>query len=216
MVHRLEYDVDPKTKEIAKDYRRWVVQKNRIGRSREFYFEEDNGDLKLRDNQQVFPNCTAAIVEVLMSCFIDGQEEVSRGQIVSSVEASGKTVDNCLSNAVKAKHPEICRCHRGKYKLAPRMQESLKGLRVDREEVSKNSLSDCVVSTSRQVPDGKSGSSEFLPRENIGKSPDANGCNGSSTNSSRQGDLSIEQVPCEGSSLVQLVRVGSGHDVEAS
>ena len=135
---------------------------------------------------------------------------------MSSVEASAKTLENCLAKAVAAKHPEICRVRRGKYKLAPRIQESLKSVRVDREKVSKNSLSDCVVSTSRQVPDGKSGSSEFLPRENVGKSPDANGCKGSSTNSSRQGDLSIEEVPCEGSSLVQFVRVGSGHDVEAS
>ena len=30
MVHRLEFDIDPKTKEVAKDYRRWVVQKNRL------------------------------------------------------------------------------------------------------------------------------------------------------------------------------------------
>ena len=105
MVHRLEFDVDPKTKEVAKDYRRWVVQKNRLGRCREFFFEEDSGDVKLRANQQVFPNCTAAIVEVLMACFLEGQEEVSRGQIGSSVDASGKTGDErkkfmsqCLSN----------------------------------------------------------------------------------------------------------------------
>ncbi len=145
MVHRLEYDIDPKTKEVAKDYRRWVVQKNRLGRCREFYFEEDSGDIKLRANQQVFPNCTAAIVEVLMACFRDGQEEVSRGQIVASVDATGKTVDNYLSKVVKAKHPEICRRNRGKYKLAPRLQEALKSVRVDREEVLETPFSLTVL-----------------------------------------------------------------------
>ena len=215
MVHRLEFDIDPNTKEVAKDYRRWVVQKNRLGRCREFYFEEDSGDLKLRDKQEVFPNCTAAIVEVLMACFLGGQTEVSRGQIVSSVDATGKTVDNCLSKAVKAKHPEICRCNRGNYKLAPRLQEGLKSVRVDREEVSEKPLSDCDVSTSRQVPDGKSGSSEFFPREDVGKSPDSNGCNGSGASSPRQGELPYVEVPVEGSSFVELVPLGSGHDVEA-
>lgn len=215
MVHRLEYDVDPKTKEVAKDYRRWVVQKNRLGRCREFYFEEDSGDVKLRDKQEVFPNCTAAIVEVLMACFLEGQEEVSRGQIVSAVDATGKTVDNCLSKAVKAKHPEICRCKRGKYKLAPRLQEGLKGVRVDREEVSEKPLSDCVVSTSRQVPDGNFGSSEFFPREIVGKSLDASGCNGSGGVSSRQEELPYREVRVESSSLVELKRFGSSHDMEA-
>lgn len=215
MVHRLEFDIDPKTKEAAKDYRRWVVQKNRLGRCREFFFEEDSGDVKLRANQQVFPNCTAAIVDALMACFLEGQEEVSRGQIVASVDATGKTVDNCLSKAIKAKHPEICRCKRGKYKLAPRLQEGLKSVRVDREEVSEKPLYNCDVSTSRQVPDGKSGSSEFFPREDVGKSLDANGCNGSGAGSPRQGDLSIVEVPVDGGSFVELKRIGSGHDVEA-
>jgi archaellum biogenesis ATPase FlaH len=214
MVHRLEYDIDPKTKEVAKDYRRWVVQKNRLGRCREFYFEEHSGDVKLRDKQEVFPNCTAAIVEVLMACFLEGQTEVSRGQIVSSVDATGKTVDNCLSKAVKAKHPEICRCNRGKYKLAPRLQEALKDVRVDREEVSEKPLSDCDVSTSRQFPDGKSGSSEFFPRENVGKSPNTNGCNGSGAGSSRRGEFVYGELE-DGCSLVELKRIGSSYDVEA-
>lgn len=134
MVHRLEYDVDPQTKEVAKDYRRWVLQKNRTGRGREFYFEEDSGVLKLRDNQQLFPNCTAQLVNVLRDYFLHGQEEVSKGELVSSVETSAKTVENCLAKAVAAKHPEICRVRRGKYKLAPRIQESLKSVRVDREK----------------------------------------------------------------------------------
>jgi len=154
---------------------------------------------------------------------LEGQEEVSRGQIVSSVDATGKTVDNCLSKAVKAKHPEICRCKRGKYKLAPRLQEGLKGVRVDREEVSEKPLSDCDVSTSRQVPDGKSGSSEFFPRENVGKSPNTNGCNGSGAGSPRRGELVYgvdfvygESVDgSDGSSLVELKRIGSSYDVEA-
>ena len=124
-----------------------------------------------------------------MSCFLAGQEEVSRGQIVASVDATGKTVDNCLSKAVKAKHPEICRSNRGRYKLAPRLQAGLKSVQVDREEVPEKPLSDCDVSTSRQVPDGKSGSSELFPRENVGKSSEISDCNGFGAGSSRQGDL---------------------------
>ena len=215
MVHRLEYDIDPKTKEVQKDYRRWVVQKNRIGRCREFYFEEDSGDLKLRAKQEVFPNCTAQLVDVLMGCFFEGQEEVSKGQLVASVDYSAKTVENCLAKAVAAKHPEICRVRRGKYKLAPRIQEALKSVQVDQGEVSEKPLSDCVVSSPRQTPIGGSEDSENPLRGNVGGSPGPNGCNGSGASSPLQGDLSYMEVPVEDCSLVELVSFGSGHDVEA-
>ena len=215
VVHRLEYDVDPQTKEVAKDYRRWVLQKNRTGRSREFYFEEDSGVLKLRDNQQVFPNCTAQLVNVLRDYFLHGQEEVSKGELVSSVETSAKTVENCLAKAVAAKHPEICRVRRGKYKLAPRIQESLKSVRVDREKVSKNSLSDCVSSSPRQTPIGGLGVSENPPRGNVGRSLEPSACNGLKGSSPHQGELSIEEIPINGCSLREIRCFGSGHDVEA-
>ena len=215
VVHRLEYDVDPQTKEVAKDYRRWVVQKKRLDRSREFYFEEDSGVLKLRDNQQVFPNCTAQLVNVLRDYFLHGQEEVSKGELVSSVETSAKTVENCLAKAVAAKHPEICRVRRGKYKLAPRIQESLKSVRVDREKVSKNSLSDCVSSSPRQTPIGGLGVSENPPRGNVGRSLEPSACNGLKGSSPHQGELSIEEIPINGCSLREIRCFGSGHDVEA-
>ena len=215
IVHRLEFDIDPKTKEIAKDYRKWVVQKNRLGRCREFYFEEDSGDLKLRDNQQVFPNCTAAIVEVLMTCFMEGQEEVSKGQIVTSVEHSTKTVENCLAKAVAAKHPEICRVRRGKYKLAPRIQEALKGGCVDRGEFLNISLSDCVLSSPRQTPIGGSGVQRNPLVGNVGGLLETNGSNGSEAITPHGGKYLIEELPLEGSELVELKRIGSGYDVEA-
>ena len=214
MVHRLEFDIDPKTKEPIKGYRRWVVQKNRLGRCREFYFDEDSGEVKLRDKQEVFPNCTAQLVDVLMGCFLEGQEEVSKGQLVTSVEHSAKTVENCLAKAVAAKHPEICRVRRGKYKLAPRIQEGLKSVQVDRGEVSEKPLSDCVVSSPRQTPDGGSGVCQKLPRGKVLGFPAANGCNGSGASSPHQGDLHWGE-PVEGCSLVELKRLGSGHDVEA-
>ena len=215
MVHRLEFDMDAKTKKVEKDYRRWVVQKNRLGRCREFYFEEDSGDLKLRAKQEVFPNCTAQLVDVLKVCFLEGQEEVSKGQIVTSVEHSAKTVENCLAKAVAAKHPEICRVRRGKYKLAPKLQEALKSAQVDGGEVSKKALSDSVVSSPRQTPDRCSEVSEKPLRGNVGGSPATNSCNGSGASSPRQG-VSYIEVPIEGDPwVVELRRIDTSNDVEA-
>ena len=95
------------------------------------------------------------------------------------------------------------------------MQEEVsKGAQVYREEVSRNSLSDCVLPTSRQVPDGESGDPEFLPRENVGNSPFVNGCNGFGSSSPRQVELPYEEVPSHGSGLVELRRIGSSYDVE--
>ena len=151
---------------------------------------------------------------VLMGCFLEGQEEVSKGQLVTAVENSPKTVENCLAKAVAAKHPEIRRVRRGKYKLAPRIQEALKGVQVDRGEVSEKPLSDCVVSSPRQTPDGGSGVRQKPPRGKVGGLPAANGCNGSGASSPHQGDLHWGE-PVEGCSLVELKRLGSSHDVEA-
>ena len=113
MVHRLEYNIDPKTKEVAKDYQRWVVQKNRTGRRREFYFEEDIGVLKLRDNQQVFPNCTAQLVNVLRDYFLHIQEEVSKGEansppLVDEIEISLLTMSKKDKSAARSYTDDNC------------------------------------------------------------------------------------------------------------
>ena len=60
-------------------------------------------------------------------------------------------------------------------------------VRVDRGEVSEKPLSDCVVSSPRQTPDGGSGVCQKPPRGKVWGFPAANGCNGSGASSPLRG-----------------------------
>ena len=88
---------------------------------------------------------------------MQGQTEVSKGELVSSVEHTSKTVENCLAKAVAAKHPEICRVRRGKYKLAPRIQETHKNDQAHRGKKLKTLSLTGLLVPPLQPPVGGSG-----------------------------------------------------------
>jgi len=178
IVHRISKE-ESKDGSFVQNRRWWEVKKNRLGKCRKFAYELREGDLTVAMGEERVGNCLAQVVDVLTSAWQQGIESLSRADLVEGICLRGgpsiKTVDNTLSNATHAKHPEICRVNgkRGHYKLAPRMVGALRGCIVNGKEQDQTSLYDRVLVSSRQVPVGTSQGKHEFPKEIIGKSSNA-------------------------------------------
>jgi len=176
MVHRIRKEEQGDGSTIS-NQRRWAVTKSRMGPCREFDYQLKDGFLELCPHQQVVGNCLAHVVEALSNAWtLQQKDSLYRTELIERICLAGgpsrSTLDNTLSTATKAKHPEICRAGRGRYKLAPRVLELLKGRIANGKEQAKTPFPDRDLSISRQVPIGKSGTSRDFPGKNDGKSVD--------------------------------------------
>jgi hypothetical protein len=131
MVHRISKE-EQKDGSIVNSRRHWSVTKSRMGPGRDFDYQLNHGELTVCANQEVVGNCLARVVDVLAGALqLEGKDSLSRADLAQRVCSHGgpsqKTLDNTLSTATKAKHPEVCRAGHGRYKLAPRIAEALKG-----------------------------------------------------------------------------------------
>jgi archaellum biogenesis ATPase FlaH len=188
----------------SRDLRRWVVKKCRVpGVAREFRFflNHDAGQLELCPEVERVSDCRAAITEVVSQSLKNGEPTLARGEIVSRCWArwgySQKSVDNSLSQMVAAKHPEVVRAaKRGHYRLAPRMVQALSQYTSlsEGKEQGEIVVTDRVLGTSLQVPEGTQRNLSEYPRET----------RRNSTNPSL-GDGS-EQVPSPGAEMA----IGNG------
>jgi len=206
------------------DRRLWRVVKSRMGPTREFHYELNQGELRLCPNQERVGNCLARVVDVLMGAMqLEGLASLTKAELVERICMAGgpsrKTLDNSLTTATRAKHPEVCRAGRGNYKLAPRIAESLKGCLLNGKEEGQKPVVDSDLSSSRQVPMGSSGSSQKFPREYVGKLPNA--CQGKRSGHvpSRNACTSIREIATDDLELVEVIRppvpTGSSWDTEA-
>ena len=204
--------------------RLWRVGKSRMGATREFYYELNQGELKLCSNQEKVGNCLARVVDVLMGAWqLEGHQSLSRSDLYERICMAGgpsrKTLDNTLSTATRARHPEVCRAARGRYKLAPRIADSLKGCIVNGKEQAKNLVTDSDLSTSRQVPVGSSGKLENFPSGINGESPKPSNSKRSGQVPSQSACTPFKEVAISGLELVELQRApvtaGSGADAFA-
>jgi hypothetical protein len=157
--------------------RTWRVTKSRMGPTREFFYELNNGQLNLCLNQEKVGNCLARVVDVLMGAWqLQGEESLAKADLVERICNHGgpsrKTLENTLSAATRAKHPEICRAGRGRYKLAPRMADALKGCILNGKEEGQIPVLDSDLLTTRQVPMGSSCELANFPVGSNGKSPE--------------------------------------------
>ena len=151
----------------------------------------------------------------------EGQDSLAKTDLVERICMTGgpsrKTLDNTLTTATRAKHPEICRAGRGRYKLAPRIADSLKGCLLNGKEEGKKQVRDSDLLTSRQVPMGTSVNSKNFPREKDGKLPNACQVKRSAYLPSQNACTSIREITSDGLGLVELIRqpvpTGSSWDV---
>lgn len=209
MVHSINRE-ENKDGSLINNRRLWRVMKSRMGPTREFYYELQHGGLRLCPNQEKVGNCLARVVDVLMGAWqLEGQESLAKADLVERICMSGgpsrKTLDNTLWSATRAKHPEVCRAGRGRYKLAPRIADSLKGCILNGKEEGQNLFTDSVLATSRQVPMGDSGKKENFPMGSDGKSSESSRRQRSGQIPSRRACTPIREVPIPGSDLVELV-----------
>ena len=195
-----------------------------MGPTREFYYELSHGELKLCPNQEKVGNCLARVVHVLMGALqLEGRKSLSKADLVERICTAGgpalSTLENTLCTATRAKHPEVCRAGRGRYKLAPRIADSLKGCILNGKEEGQNPVTDRDLSSSRQVPMGTSEEPENFPVGINGKSPDCSAGLRSGQVPSRNPCTPYQEVVIPGSELVEIVRspsvAGSGADAFA-
>jgi hypothetical protein len=209
LVHRISRE-ENKDGTFVQNRRWWEVKKNRLGKCRKFAYELREGDLTVAMGEERVGNCLAQVVDVLTSAWQQGIESLSRADLVEGICLRGgpsiKTVDNTLSNATHAKHPEICRVNgkRGHYKLAPRMVGALRGCISNGKEQDQTSLYDRVLVSSRQVPVGTSQEMHEFPKEIIGKSSNASADKAS-------GPITSQHASTPNRKRVQLEFVSGSH-----
>jgi hypothetical protein len=217
VVHRITQE-EQKDGTKINNRRHWDVTKSRMGPGRQFLYQLNNGTLELCPDQEKVGNCLALVVDALSHAWqAQGMESLSRADLKQRICIPGgpspKTLDNTLSTATRAKHPEICKvsAKRAHYKLAPRISGALRGCIVNGKEQGRNPFPDYVLSSSRQVPEGTLGSSQEFPGKNHGNSPHRSGSKGSGHVPSRKAF-----TPYSSASEVRLVEVpppvGSGAD----
>ena len=181
MVHAIIRE-ENKDGSFVNSRRHWRVTKSRMGICREFYYELNQGQLQLSPNQEKVGNCLARVVDVLMGAWqLQGQESLAKADLVERICNHGgpsrKTLENSLSTATRAKHPEICRAGRGRYKLAPRIADSLKGCILNGKEEGQIAVVESDHLTTRQVPMGSSLEPGNFPAGSNGKSPECSDAN---------------------------------------
>ncbi len=131
MVHQIKRE-EHKDGSKINSRRIWLVNKSRMGPTRDFYYHLDEGCLKVCPNQELVGNCFDRVLSVLSSAFnLEGKDSLSKKELVERICADGlptrKTLENTLSSATRGRHPQIQRCGRGRYKLAPRVIDALIG-----------------------------------------------------------------------------------------
>jgi len=216
VVHRITQE-EQKDGTKINNRRHWDVTKSRMGPGRQFLYQLNNGTLELCPHQETVGNCLAQVVDALTNAWqLQGLESLSRQELKERICIAGgpsvKTLDNTLSTATRARHPEICKCsgRRGQYRLAPRIADALKGCMLNGKEQDQNPLSHRVFSSSRQVPAGTPGSSQQFPGKNVGNSSDRSGGKRSGHVPSRKVFTPMEAAQIQ---LVELpAPVGSGAD----
>jgi hypothetical protein len=220
MVHSIIRE-QKKDGSLVNNRRLWRVVKSRMGPTREFYYELSQGELKLCPNQEKVGNCLARVVDVLMRALQEeGRQSLTKSELIDRIctagGASRKTLNNTLSTATRARHPEVCRADRGRYKLAPRIADSLKGCILNGKEHGQNPVTDRDLSSSRQVPMGTSQEPENFPVGINGKSPDCSAGLRSGQVPSRNACTPYQGVMVPGSELVEIAQAapvtGSGAD----
>ena len=223
MVHSIIRE-ENKDGSFVNSRRLWRVTKSRMGICREFYYELNQGELKLCPNQEKVGNCLARVVDVLAGALeLEGQESLSKADLTERICKHGgpsrKTLDNTLSTATRAKHPEVCRAGRGRYKLAPRIADALKGCMLNGKEQGQNVVVERDLAISRQVPMGSSVNSQDFPRENVGKSPDHSAGLDSGQLSSQSVCTPYREMHIPGLQLVEMeqpAQLGSSWDSESA
>lgn len=198
IVHHLIVPIDKETKKPVKSHRQWEVQKNRLGGTRDFLYSFTDGDLSVLQGQATHGNCLVQLVEAMSQEYArGGRMQWEKRELRDACPThSSKTVDNTLTKAVRAKHPEICRRGRGKYSLAPRILEVLKKTRFQTGGTSSNQSTGQASSdfpSSSHPPESGSSSDpgvipDHTPREYVGKKADP-------LHSSRSGPNSSHSSP---------------------
>lgn len=150
-VHTIEVPRDEETKQPVKTHRKWIVQKNRLGETREFLYRFGDGELSVLHGQTTYGNCLAELVEGMATKFRESGLETSSKQDLYRMcpNHAAKTVSNTLVTAARAKHPEICRRGRGLYALSPRILESLRSVNP---EVGRNFSKSKSETTISEIP----------------------------------------------------------------
>ena len=199
MVHSIIRE-EQKDGSFVNSRRQWRVTKSRMGTSRDFYYELDQGELKLCPNQEKVGNCLDRVVDVLKGALqLQEETSLSKSDLIERIckwhGPSKKTLDNTLASATRAKHPVITRAGRGRYALAPRVKDTLlKGCISKREVLAENDCYNRDFLSSRQVPDDENREVQqdtettapppaevpkFPTRKSVGKSPEGSHSNGS-------------------------------------
>lgn len=216
VVHRITQE-EQKDGTKINNRRHWDVTKSRMGPGRQFLYQLNIGMLELCPHQETVGNCLAQVVDALTHAWqLQDQESLSRSDLKERICMLGgpsiKTLDNTLSSATRARHPEICKCSgkRGHYKLAPRIADALKGCIASGKEQDQTPLSHRVLPSSRQVPAGSPGSSHQFPGRSVGNSSDRSVSKRSSRVPSRNTLTPMEAAQIQ---LVEVpAPVGSGAD----
>ena len=188
VVHQLE--IEELNGQMVHERRLWQLRKSRLGPMREFRYQLVDGEPVLCDGEETFGNCHDRLIEVLKSAHNNGEVHLRRRELITRVQllarVAEKTIDNALVTATRAKHPEICRAGRGRYKLAPRMDQALKGSILNGKGIDLNPVPDCSLSISRPFPVGNFGNngqdSQPTGSDVLEKSPSGN--DGKSLNTS--------------------------------
>jgi len=219
MVHSIIRE-ENKDGSFVNSRRLWRVTKSRMGICREFYYELNNGELNLCPNQEKVGNCLARVVDELWGALqCEGQQTLAKTDLVERICMAGgpsrKTLENTLSTATRAKHPEVCRAGRGRYKLAPRIVDSLKGCIVNGKEQGKNPVRESDFSSSRQVPMGTARDRMFFPWENNGKSAEPLPGHPSEQIPSHSACTPIKGQRIPGLEIVELHRASNGSGFDA-
>ena len=159
---------------FSNDRRIWRVTKSRMGSTREFFYELIDGQISLCSYQERVGNCLACVMDVLKTAWHQGEESMAKAALVERICTNGghsrKTLDNTLSTATRAKHPDVCRAGRGHYKLSPRNEESLHRHKLNGKEEGQNLVLESDLSSTPQVPMGTSLELSNFPSGSNGKS----------------------------------------------
>ena len=219
MVHSIIRE-ENKDGSFINNRRLWRVVKSRMGPTREFYYELNQGELKLCPNEERIGNCLARVVDVLDGAMrLEGRPSLTKTELTERICMTGgpsrKTLDNTLTTATRAKHPEVCRAGRGRYKLSPRISDALKGCVVNGKEEGKKQVRDSDVLTSRQVPMGTSVDSENFPWEKDGKLVKPSPGKPSGHVPSHAERTPFQQTKIAGCVLVELCREPQGSGADA-
>ena len=179
-VHQLQ--IEEKDGKPVSDTRLWRMTKSRMGPGREFRYGLRDGEPVLAVGIERVGSCHDRLLEVLKDAWFKGEKSLRRDELIGRTSHGGgapssRTIDNTLQTAARAKHPDICRATRGRYKLAPRIIDSLKSVHAEQGVIPKKQDNDRDLSITRQLPEGNylgnTGESEErateLPGQSIGE-----------------------------------------------